>query len=321
MFSYILRKLFSTLASILLIFTLAFIMFRLLPGDPVSLMFRDPRLTREQIDYLMREFGLNKPLWEQYFIYLLNAFRGNLGISFYYKQPVNGILIERLVNTLILLIPSTLCAILLGVVTGSISAWKNNKAIDKIITSTSLVLYTLPTYWLGGLLIILSITYLKLPVTGMYNYGVQYGSYIDRLLDLFSHMTLPFITLTLVSYGSFTVIIRSALVDISTEDFVKASYAMGFSEKRIFLKILLKNVSLPILSMSAIAIGTSVAGAVLTETVFAWPGVGRLIYDAVINRDYPLLQGSFLVISVSVVLANMIADLLYGVLDPRVRTS
>lgn len=320
MFSYILRKLFSTLASILLIFTLAFIMFRLLPGDPVSLMFRDPRLTREQIDYLMREFGLNKPLWEQYFIYLLNAFRGNLGISFYYKQPVNGILIERLVNTLILLIPSTLCAILLGVVTGSISAWKNNKVIDRIITGMSLVLYTLPTYWLGGLLIIISIAYLKLPVTGMYNYGVQYSSYIDRLLDLFSHMILPFMTLTLVSYGSFTVIIRSALVDISTEDFVKANYAMGFSEKRIFLKILLKNVSLPILSMSAIAIGTSVAGAVLTETVFAWPGVGRLIYDAVINRDYPLLQGSFLIISVSVVLANMIADLLYGILDPRVRT-
>ncbi len=295
-------------------------MFRLLPGDPISLMFRDLRLNKDQVDYLMRVFGLDKPLWEQYFIYIINALRGNLGISFYYKQPVSGILIERLVNTLILLIPSTICLILLGVVTGSISAWKKNNFIDKFISGFSLVLYTLPTYWLGGLLIILSIYFLRLPVTGMYNYGVQYSGLIDKIADLLTHMLLPFVTLTLVSYGSFTMITRSALVDISTEDFVKASYAIGYSEKRIFMRVLLKNVSLPILSMSAIAIGTSVAGAVLTETVFAWPGVGRLIYDAVMNRDYPLLQGSFLIISISVVLANTIADLLYGILDPRVRT-
>ncbi|MEM1510388.1 MAG: ABC transporter permease [Thermofilaceae archaeon] len=221
---------------------------------------------------------------------------------------------------MILLIPSTICLILLGVVTGSISAWKKNNFIDKFISGFSLVLYTLPTYWLGGLLIILSIYFLRLPVTGMYNYGVQYSGLIDKIADLLTHMLLPFVTLTLVSYGSFTMITRSALVDISTEDFVKASYAIGYSEKRIFMRVLLKNVSLPILSMSAIAIGTSVAGAVLTETVFAWPGVGRLIYDAVMNRDYPLLQGSFLIISISVVLANTIADLLYGILDPRVRT-
>ncbi|MEM1739881.1 MAG: ABC transporter permease [Desulfurococcaceae archaeon] len=220
---------------------------------------------------------------------------------------------------MILLIPSTICLILLGVVTGSISAWKKNTFIDKFISGFSLVLYTLPTYWLGGLLIILSIYFLRLPVTGMYNYGVQYSGLIDKIADLLTHMLLPFVTLTLVSYGSFTMITRSALVDISTEDFVKASYAIGYSEKRIFMRVLLKNVSLPILSMSAIAIGTSVAGAVLTETVFAWPGVGRLIYDAVMNRDYPLLQGSFLIISISVVLANTIADLLYGILDPRVR--
>ncbi|MEM2196196.1 MAG: ABC transporter permease, partial [Sulfolobales archaeon] len=160
---------------------------------------------------------------------------------------------------MILLIPSTICLILLGVVTGSISAWKKNNFIDKFISGFSLVLYTLPTYWLGGLLIILSIYFLRLPVTGMYNYGVQYSGLIDKIADLLTHMLLPFVTLTLVSYGSFTMITRSALVDISTEDFVKASYAIGYSEKRIFMRVLLKNVSLPILSMSAIAIGTSVA--------------------------------------------------------------
>ncbi|WP_276814072.1 ABC transporter permease [Desulfurococcus amylolyticus] len=318
--TFLTRRAFSSVLSIFILLSISFILFRLLPGDPISLMFRDPRLTQDQLAYLREKFGLNKPLWEQYFIYLWNTVRGDLGISFYYKQPVTEILLERIVNTLMLLIPATIVSILLGVLTGVVSAWRHGSLVDKVVSGSALVLYTLPTYWLGGLLILASINYLHLPVTGMRDYGVHYSSMLEHLYDLASHMILPFITLVLVNYGGFTLLVRASMLDVLGEDYIRTYYAVGFREGRILFKYGLKNVMLPTLTAISIAIATSVSGAVLTETIFAWPGVGRLIYEAVYNRDYPLLQGAFLVIAVSVVLANLIADLLYGLIDPRVRT-
>lgn len=318
--TFLTRRAFSSVLSIFILLSISFILFRLLPGDPISLMFRDPRLTQDQLAYLREKFGLNKPLWEQYFIYLWNTVRGDLGISFYYKQPVTEILLERIVNTLMLLIPATIVSILLGVLTGVVSAWRHGSLVDKVVSGSALVLYTLPTHWLGGLLILASINYLHLPVTGMRDYGVHYSSMLEHLYDLASHMILPFITLVLVNYGGFTLLVRASMLDVLGEDYIRTYYAVGFREGRILFKYGLKNAMLPTLTAISIAIATSVSGAVLTETIFAWPGVGRLIYEAVYNRDYPLLQGAFLVIAVSVVLANLIADLLYGLIDPRVRT-
>jgi peptide/nickel transport system permease protein len=318
--AFLTRRAFSSFLSIFILLSIAFILFRLLPGDPISLMFRDPRLTQDQLAYLREKFGLDKPLWEQYFIYLWNTVRGDLGISFYYKQPVAGILLERIVNTLVLLIPATIVSILLGVLTGVVSAWRHGSLVDRVVSGSALVLYTLPTYWLGGLLILASINYLHLPVTGMRDYGVHYSSMLEHLYDLASHMILPFITLVLVNYGGFTLLVRASMLDVLGEDYIRTYHAVGFGEGRILFKYGLKNAMLPTLTAISIAIATSVSGAVLTETIFAWPGIGRLIYEAVYNRDYPLLQGAFLVIAVSVVLANLIADLLYGLIDPRVRT-
>lgn len=318
--AFLARRVFSSVLSIFILLSIAFILFRLLPGDPISLMFRDPRLTQDQLAYLREKFGLDKPLWEQYFIYLWNTVRGDLGISFYYKQPVAGILLERIMNTLVLLIPATIVSILLGVLTGVVSAWRHSGLVDKVVSGSALVLYTLPTYWLGGLLILASINYLHLPVTGMRDYGVDYSTMLEHLYDLASHMILPFITLVLVNYGGFTLLVRASMLDVLGEDYIRTYHAVGFGEGRILFKYGLKNAMLPTLTAISIAIATSVSGAVLTETIFAWPGIGRLIYEAVYNRDYPLLQGAFLVIAVSVVLANLIADLLYGLIDPRVRT-
>jgi len=317
---FISKKIFSSIVSIFMLLTIAFIMFRLLPGDPVSLMFRDPRLTQDQIMYLKEKFGLDKPLWEQYFIYLYNIVKGEFGISFYYKQPVAPLIADRLVNTLILLLPATLVSILIGILTGVISAHKNTGLTGRILSGTALILYTLPTYWLGGILALASIRFLHIPVTGMSNYGVVYSSPLEHVHDLLTHMILPFITLVIVNYGGFTLLVRASMLDVLYEDYIRVYYAVGFKESRILFKYGLKNAMLPTLTAMSIAIATSVSGAVLTETIFAWPGIGRLIYEAVSNRDYPLLQGAFLVISVSVVLANFITDLLYGLIDPRVRT-
>ncbi|ADV65137.1 ABC transporter permease [Desulfurococcus mucosus] len=318
-FIFIVRRIFSSVASVFMLLTIAFILFRMLPGDPASLMFRDPRLTQDQVVFLREKFGLDKPLWEQYVIYLVNTLRGDLGISFYYRRPVAEVLLERLLNTLLLLVPAVLISIAIGVLTGVVSAWKRGSRLEKALSGTALALYTLPTYWLGGLLVLASINYLHLPVTGMGDYGVGYSSFMDHIKDLLSHMVLPLSTLVLVNYGGFTLLVRASMLDVLAEDYIRTYRAVGFGEGRILFKYGLKNAMLPTLTAISISIATSVSGAVLTETIFAWPGVGRLIYEAVFNRDYPLLQGAFLTVTVSVVLANLLADILYGLIDPRVR--
>ncbi len=317
--SFILRKFFTLVLTLFIITLVNFVLFRLLPGDPIMLLFRDPRLTPEQIDYLYHKFGLDKPLWEQFFIYLWNLLRGEWGISFAYKKPIMEILIPRITNSLILVIPATVLSILLGVVTGVVAAWKRGGLTDALVSFVSLGLYSLPTFWLGGIFIFLSINYWRLPVGGMLNYGVDHSNPLAYLGDLFTHITLPLATLTLVSYGSFTLTVRGALLDVLSEDYIRTAVAKGLSSWRVLSRHALPNAMLPTVSLTAVSLGTAVTGSVLTETVFNWPGVGRLIFDAISNRDYPLLQAGFLVITISVLLANFLADIVYGLLDPRVK--
>jgi len=317
--TYIVRRVVASLIAIFAIITINFILFRVLPGNPVQLLFRNPRLTLEQIKTLEAEFGLDKPLLDQFLIYLANVARGNLGISFFYKTPVINVLIPRLINSIILVLPATITAILLGILTGMIAAWKRASKTDVAILTTAMGLYSLPTFWLGGVLILISIYYIKLPISGMLTYGVTYPDLTSYLADFSRHFILPYTTLTLVTYGEFTIILRNTLIDVLTEDYIMAARAQGIPTFRLLSKHALRNAMLPTASIIAINLGLVVAGAVLTETVFSWPGIGRLIYDAILNRDYPVLQGAFIVVTISVVLANFIADMIYGYLDPRVR--
>ncbi|MCI4456633.1 MAG: ABC transporter permease [Desulfurococcaceae archaeon] len=316
---YVVRRFLGAIIAVFAILTINFFIFRILPGNPIELLFRNPRLTDEQIRALEAQFGLDKPLIDQYFIYLINVFQGNLGLSFFYRQPVTSVLMPRMINSLILVLPSTLAAIALGIVAGLISAWRRGSKTDVSILLIGMSLYSLPTFWLGGIFILLSIYYLRLPVSGMLTYGAVYSSWTDLLIDFLRHFILPFITLTLVMFGEFMIIMRNTLIDVLTEDYVTVAIAKGLSQTKILRDYALRNAMLPTISIIAINLGLVVAGAVLTETVFSWPGVGRLIYDAILNRDYPILQGAFLFITISVVIANLIADLLYGLLDPRVR--
>ncbi|MEM3948701.1 MAG: ABC transporter permease [Zestosphaera sp.] len=317
--AYILRRMVASLIAIFAIVTINFILFRVLPGNPIQLLFRNPRLTLEQIRTLERQFGLDRPLLDQFFIYLANVMQGNLGISFFYKTSVTDVLIPRIINTIVLVLPATITAILLGVLTGMIAAWRRASKTDVVIMTTAMGLYSLPTFWLGGVLILLSIYYIKLPISGMLTYGVTYPDLTSYLLDFLRHFILPYTTLTLVTYGEFTIVLRSALIDVLTEDYIMAARAQGIPTYRLLSRYALRNAMLPTVSILAINLGLVVAGAVLTETVFSWPGVGRLIYDAILNRDYPILQGAFIIVTISVVLANLIADIIYGYLDPRVR--
>ncbi|MEM4090740.1 MAG: ABC transporter permease [Thermoplasmatales archaeon] len=226
-----------------------------------------------------------------------------------------------LLNSLILLMPATVLAIILGIFTGVVSAWHRGKKIDFASLGSALAFYSMPPFWLGSILIVTAVTYGHghIPVAGMYSYGVFHQSIPAKIIDVLSHMMLPFITLTLVLYGQFTIVMRNSLIDVFSEDYMITAKAKGAKPRRLIWRHAYPNGQLPMISIIAINLGIVVAGAILTETVFSWPGIGYMLYEAIISRDYPLLQGAFLIIAISVVIANLMADFLYSYLDPRVR--
>ncbi|PSO08118.1 peptide ABC transporter permease [Candidatus Marsarchaeota G2 archaeon BE_D] len=318
---YIAKRALTSIITFFAVLVLTFILFRLLPGNPVLLLFRNPQLTQQQIAQLSAQFGLNRPLYEQFILFIVNVFRGNWGLSFYYRVPVTQVLFPALLNSIILILPSTILAILIGVGLGVLSGWKRNTLTDMAVLSSSLVLYAIPTFWLGILFIMLAVRIGGIPVSGMLSIGVTFNSPLQYLGNLLRHLLLPMITLTLVTLGQFSIIMRTSVINELTEDYVVAAYAKGMSESRLIRKHVVPNALLPTVSIIAISIGTVVAGAVLTETVFSWPGVGTLIYDSIARRDYPVLQGAFLIVALSVIISNFIADLVYAYLDPRVKYS
>jgi peptide/nickel transport system permease protein len=317
---YIAKRGLSSLVTFFATVVLTFVLFRLLPGNPITLLFRNPLLTKSEIDTLSAQFGLNQPLYVQFFDYLRNVFLGNWGISFYYRAPVTQVLFPAMINSVVLLLPSTVLAILLGVSLGIISGWKRGSASDVSILSASLILYALPTFWLGILLIMLTIK-TGIPVSGMMSVGVTFPNAFSYVANVLEHMILPMTTLTLVILGQFAIIMRSSILGELTQDYVVAAYSKGMGTRRLLLKHIVPNAMLPTVTIIAISIGTVVAGAVLTETVFSWPGVGTLIYDSISRRDYPVLQGAFLVVALIVILSNFVADVVYSYLDPRVKYS
>ncbi|MEM0270980.1 MAG: ABC transporter permease [Thermoprotei archaeon] len=318
---YIAKRALTSIITFFAVLGLTFILFRLLPGNPVLLLFRNPLLTQQQIAQLSAQFGLNRPLYEQFFLFIVNVLKGNWGLSFYYRVPVTQVLFPALLNSIILILPSTILAIVIGVGLGVLSGWKRNSLTDMAVLSSSLVLYAIPTFWLGILFIMLAVRLGGIPVSGMLSIGVSFHSPLQYLGNLLRHLLLPMITLTLVTLGQFSIIMRTSVINELTEDYVVAAYAKGMGEGRLIRKHIVPNALLPTVSVIAISIGTVVAGAVLTETVFSWPGVGTLIYDSIARRDYPVLQGAFLIVALSVIVSNFIADLVYAYLDPRVKYS
>lgn len=290
-----------------------------MPGNPLQILYRNPALTQAQILSLQKEFGLDQPVWYQYLAFMANSLQGQFGISIYYRGPVSEVLFPALINSMILLVPATFLSILLGIGTGKLAAWRRGTVVDAFTTGLSMALYSIPTFWLGGIFILLAIYVGGIPVFGMFTIGTAYPSPLDQLIDLLSHLLLPLATLTIVLFGEFTIIMRNALIDILSEDYIVFARSKGASDHRIMQRHAYPNAQLPMISIIAVNVGLVVGGAILTEVVFSWPGVGLLIYDSITARDYPVLQAAFLVVAISVVVANLVADLLYGVFDPRIR--
>jgi peptide/nickel transport system permease protein len=327
-FDYTLRRLGWALFTICFVVTLNFFLFRVLPGDPARSV-RDPRMTREQQDAIRARFGLDKPLVintqgnpfdSQFFRYFGNLLRGDLGISFNNNRPVAEQLGERLRNTVLLVLTGNILAIVIGVSLGVLAAWKRGTTLDITTLMFGLFTWALPTFFLGLILLIVGSTYLGLPVSGMRTAGMRYESFGAEAIDIFRHMAMPVLVLTIILLGEFMLIMRSSLLEVLGEDYILTAKAKGLDDGQILRDHAIQNAMLPVITLIALTLGFTASGSILIESVFSWPGLGNTVFEAVGRRDYPMLQGAFLIITVSVVLANTAADLLYAVLDPRVRT-
>ena len=315
---YIVRRIVFALLTVFVAITINFALFRLAPGSAVTNLARVPHATPETRLAIKRQFGLDKSKWQQYWIYLGQLFRGNLGVSFANSQPVSKNLRSAVINTIPMVMIGTIFAIVLGTLTGVIAAWRRGTKVEGASVTTALAFYSMPTHWLGLMLVILFAG--TLPTGGMSNEFLLNPSFFTHLKDLAEHVALPSLTLGLVLYGEYTLIVRSAMLETLGEDYVLTARAKGFRAGSILRRHALRNAMLPIATLIALSLGYIVAGAILVETVFSWPGVGRAVYDAVLQRDYPMLQGAFLLLTISVVFFNLIADLLYFKLDPRITT-
>jgi peptide/nickel transport system permease protein len=336
---YLLGKIGWALFTILFVLVLNFFLFRVLPGDPARAGIHDPRLKKEAIEAIRVRFGLDKPVINcfqslnpvklgsctvnpfetQFFIYVGNLLHGEMGISYHSNRPVADVLAERLWNTVLLIGAGQILAILIGVIFGVFAAWKARTSIDYAALITSLVAWSLPTFWLGIILLFWGSNH-GLPIGGKATPGISTYPFMYQLGDIISHMFLPTLTYTIVYMGEYMLIMRSSLLDVLSEDYILTAKAKGLNTFQILKDHALKNAMLPLVTIIAINLGFTMAGAIQIESVFSWPGLGDAIYEAVSRRDFPVLQGAFLLIAIGVILANLIADLTYSYLDPRVHT-
>jgi ABC-type dipeptide/oligopeptide/nickel transport system permease component len=313
---YVLKRVVFAIVTVFVAVTINFALFRLAPGTAVTNLARVPHATPELRNALKKQFGLDKSKGEQYLIYLKQLVHGNLGVSFENEQPVSKNLRIELINTLPMVAIGTLFSILIGTLTGVIAAWRRGTPTEAATVSSALGFYAMPTQWLGLMLIIAFAG--VLPTGGMTNEFLLNPGFWQHLRDLASHIVLPALTLGLTLYGEYTLIVRSAMLETLGEDYILTARAKGLKPWAIVRKHALRNAMLPITTLVALSLGYIVAGAILIETVFSWPGIGRGVFEAVLQRDYPMLQGAFLLLTISVVICNLIADLLYFKLDPRI---
>jgi len=321
---YLGRRLASAFITIALITLINFLLFRAMPGSPERILMRNtPNVTEEMKQAARARWGLDKPVFpDQLVAYIGSTVQGDLGFSFAARgAPVLDVMASRIWPTIILFGLGELLAIVIGLALGAYSGWKRGGWVDQVGNGISLVLYATPYFLLGmAFLLIFALALRWFPTYGMLTAGAQYHGIWDRAADFGSHLVLPLLTVGLGLIGQYAIVMRSSIVETLGEEHVTTARGMGLKDTRILRHHALPNALLPTVSLIAINLGYVVAGAITVEVVFNWPGLGTLVVEALTARDYPVLQATFLLLSVSVVLANLAADLVYAALDPRVRT-
>lgn len=319
MLPYISRRLLQLGPLLFGMLALGFAIIQLAPGDPVQVLVGDYPAPPDYVKQVRERFGLDQPRGIQFARYVGQVLRGNLGYSFFYNEPVLELLANRLPATLLLMASALGISSVAGIGLGIACGRRPGSAADHALLVVGLIGYSLPVFWLGQLLLMgLALKLDLFPTQGMR--GVLFGvGPVGRVLDVLHHLALPALTLGTRYLALNVRLMRGSLVEAGAQDYLRTARAKGLSERAVIYKHALRNALLPVVTMMGLNVGHLVAGAVLTETVFAWPGLGRLIFDAILHRDYPVMLGGLLVVSACVVVGNLLADLAYAVIDPRIR--
>ncbi len=308
-------------AVLTLVFVLIFnfFLFRML-GDPTTQLARLPGASDEEIAKLKEDYGLDKPLTGQFVDYMGDTARLDLGTSQRTRESVWDEIVRALPWTLLLVGTGTLLATVIGTWLGVAAASRRGTKTDDGLLGFSLFTYAAPEYWIGIILVLLfAVAIPILPAGQQVTPGVEFSSWLAEVSDVLEHMILPVTAMTLMLLGQYFLIMRSSMVDVMTEDFITVKRAIGLPRQRVINRHAVPNALLPLVTLAAIQFGAVVSGAITIETVFSWPGLGDLTFTAIEDEDFPVLQGTFLVFSVGVIVANLLADVLYFFLDPRVQ--
>ena len=327
MIGYLLRRLLGSIPLLLGILTLIFFIIHLAPGDPTARFF-NPNVSPEVIEQMRRNLGLDQPLHIQYFKWLSAFLRGDFGYSFGQMCPISEILPEVLWNTLQLTLISLVIIFILGMLIGIVQAVRQYSLADNVLTFLALFFYSMPSFWLALMLILLFSlkaaqwglpTWLQFPAAQMMSVGAEYLPPGAQLVDRLEHLFLPAVALGIGSAAGVARYMRGSMLEVIHQDFIRTARAKGLSERTVIFKHALRNALIPIITLLGLYLPFLLSGAVLVETIFSWPGMGRLIVDAIFQRDYPLVMATSFVIAAIVIFGNLISDVLYAVVDPRIR--
>ncbi|MBO6816251.1 MAG: ABC transporter permease subunit [Rhizobiaceae bacterium] len=333
MFQFLLKKIGLLIPTFIGITIIAFSFVRVLPGDPVLLMAGERGLTEDRYNALLKEFGYDRPIWQQYLDYLGNLLTGDFGNSLVSKQPVLEEFAARFPATLELSLCAMIIALAIGIPAGIIAASKRGSFLDQTIMGTALVGYSMPIFWWGLLLIIvfsgimqwtpvsgrISLLYFFPPVTGFMLIDSFLSGQKGAFASAFSHLVLPSIVLGTIPLAVIARQTRSAMLEVLGEDYVRTARAKGLSSRRVVGIHALRNALIPVITVIGLMVGTLLAGAILTETIFSWPGIGKWMVDSIFRRDYPVVQSGLLLIAAIVMVVNLLVDLAYGLINPRIR--
>jgi len=319
--STILKRIAYGLILLVAVIVLNFILIHLAPGDPAETIAGEMGgATAEMLASIRATYGLDKPLYEQLWLYLSRVAQGDLGQSFYFNTAVTDLILQRLPATLLLVISALLLAIVLGTLMGVIAARKPNGWFSHFITILALVGYSAPVFWTGLMLVILLASVFPIfPVSGMYDVTLQ-GSGLLYVLDVLHHLVLPMLTLAIIYLAQYSRLARASMLDVLGSDYIRTARAKGLAENVVVYKHALRNAVLPVVTIAGLQFGQILSGAVLVETVFNWPGLGRLAFDSILRRDHPTILGILFFSAMLVVIVNILTDFTYRLIDPRIKT-
>lgn len=316
---YLSRRTIIAILTVIFVLIINFFIIHLAPGDPVRILAGIDNPSEEVIENLREKYGLNEPLAVQFGVYVKNLLKGDLGWSLFYDIAVIDLIGDRIGPTLLLTLTGAILALIIGTLLGVFTALRSGSKLETFISFITYTLYSMPAFWLGIMLILLfSLKLGLLPTSGMIDVRSSYTG-IAYYLDILRHMLLPTMTLALIQIPIYYRISQASVLQVLNEDFIVTFKAVGMNDKKIFRKYALKNAILPVITVFGISMAYLVAGSALIEIVFSWPGMGRLMLEAIMRRDYPLLMGIYFILSLSVAVMMIVTDVVYAYIDPRIR--